>query len=58
MDGMNVDLNKILSASESDVCDCGERQTISHLMTCGDALNCTWAELAIPTLACVNCAKH
>ena len=21
-------------------CDCGERQTMSHLMTCGDAPNC------------------
>ena len=31
---------------------------MSHLVTCGDALNCTWTHLAIPTLAGVNCAKH
>ena len=40
------------------VCDCGERQTMSHLMTCGDAPNCRWTDLAFPTLAGVNCAKH
>ena len=27
-------------------------------MTCVDAPNCTWTDLAIPTLAGVNCAKH
>ena len=32
--------------SHTDVCDCGERQTMSHLMTCGDAPNCTWTDLA------------
>ena len=31
---------------------------MSHLMTCGDAPNCTWKELAKSTLAGVNCAKH
>ena len=40
------------------VCDCGKRQTMSHLMTCGDAPNYTWTDLAFPTLAGVNCAKH
>ena len=49
---------KIWRLSHTDVCDCGERQTMSHLMTCVDAPNCTWADLAIPTLAGVNCAKH
>ena len=29
-----------------------------HLMTCGDAPNCTWAVLTIPTLAGVNCAQR
>ena len=38
--------------------DCGERQTMSHLMTCGDAPNCTCTDLAMPTLAGVNCAKQ
>ena len=38
--------------------DCGERQTVSLLMTCVDAPNCTWTDLAMPTLAGVNCAKH
>ena len=33
-------------------------QTMYHLMTCGDAPNCTWTDLAFPTLAGVNCAKH
>ena len=40
------------------ISDCGERQTMSHLMTCVDAPNCTWIDLAMPTLAGVNCAKH
>ena len=33
---------------------------MSHLMTCeeSDALNCTWAEMAIPTLAVVRRAIH
>ena len=38
--------------------DCGEGRTMSHLMTCVDAPNCTWTDLAMPTLAGVNCAKH
>ena len=44
---------KMWKLSHADVCDCGERQTMSHLMTC-----CTWTDLAFPTLAGVNCAKH
>ena len=40
--------------SHTDVCDCGERQTMSHLMICVDAPNCTWTDLAMPTLAGVN----
>ena len=32
---------KMWKLSHTDVCDCGERQTMSHLMTCGDAPNCT-----------------
>ena len=31
---------------------------MSHLMTCGDDPNCTWTDLAFPTLAGVNYAKH
>ena len=38
----------------SNRCDCEERQTMSHLMTCDDAPNCTWTDLAILTLADVN----
>ena len=49
---------KMWKLSHTDVCDCGERQTMSHLMACGDAPNCTWTDLAFPTLAGVNCAKH
>ena len=44
--------------SHTDVCDCGERQTMSNRMTCVDAPNCTWIDLAMPTLAGVNCVKH
>ena len=29
-----------------------------HIMIRGDASNCTWTDLAIPTFAGVNCAKH
>ena len=39
------------------VCDCGERLTMSHLMTCVDAPNCSWTDLAMAILAGVNCAK-
>ena len=39
-------------------CERQEKQTMFHLMTCVDAPNCTWADLAIPTLAGVNYAKH
>ena len=49
---------KMWKLSHTDVCDCGERRTMSNLMTCGDAPNCTWTDLAFPTLAGVNCAKH
>ena len=49
---------KMWKLSHTDVRDCGERQTMSHLMTCVDAPNCTWTDLAIPTLADVTCAKH
>ena len=35
--------------SHTDVCDCVERQTMSHLMTCGDVPNCTLTDMAIPT---------
>ena len=45
---------KMWKLSHTDVCDCGERQTMSHLMTCVDAPNCTWTDLATPTLAGVN----
>ena len=31
---------------------------MSNLMTCGDAPNCMWTDLAMPTLAGVNCANH
>ena len=30
---------------------------MSHRMTCVDAPNCTWTDLAMPILAGVNCAK-
>ena len=46
---------KTWQLSHADVCDCGERQTMHHIMTCGDAPNCTWTDLAMPTLAGVNC---
>ena len=32
--------------------------TMYHLMTFGDAHNCTWTDLATPTIAGVNYAKH
>ena len=39
---------KMWKLSHTDVCGSGERQTMSHIMTCGDAPNCTWADLDIP----------
>ena len=48
---------KMWKLSHTDVCDCGERQTMCHLMSCGDAPDRTWAHLAMPTLADINCAK-
>ena len=51
---------KVWKLSHTYVCVCVERQTMSHLMTCeeSDALNCTWSEMAIPTLAVVRRAIH
>ena len=49
---------KMWKLSHTDVCDCGERQTMSHLITRGDVPNCTWTDLAMPTFVSVNCAKH
>ena len=37
---------------------CSHSLYMYHLMTCGDAPNCTWTDLAMPTLAGVNCAKQ
>ena len=31
---------------------------MSHPMTCVDVPNCTWTDMAMPTLVGVNCAKH
>ena len=50
--------DKMRKLSHTDVCDCGERLTMSHLMTCVDAPDCTWTDMAMPTLAGVNCAKY
>ena len=49
---------KMWKLCHTDVFECGERQTMYHLTTGGDAPNCTWEDLAIPTLAGVNCTKH
>ena len=49
---------KMWKLSHTDVCECEERQSMYHLMTCGDAHNFMWTDLAIPTLAGVNCATH
>ena len=49
---------KMWKLSQTDVCDCGEGQHMSHLTKCGDAPNCMLTDLAMPTLAGVNCAKH
>ena len=38
---------KMWRLSHADVCDYGEKQTMYHLMTCGDAPNCTWTDMAI-----------
>ena len=51
-------MTKMWKLSHTEVCACGKRQTMSHPMTCVDAHNCTWTDLAMPTLAGVNCAKH
>ena len=34
------------------------RQTMSHLISCVDAPNCTWTDLAMPTLAGVNTGRN
>ena len=36
---------KMWKLSHTGVSDYGERQTMSHLMTFGDAPNCMWADL-------------
>ena len=32
-------MTKMWKLSHTDICDCGESQTMSHIMTCGDAPN-------------------
>ena len=49
---------KMWKLSHTDVCDCGERQTMSHLMTCGDAPNCTWTDLALPVSTVPNTGRN
>ena len=39
--GLCLAMVKMWKLSHTDACDCGERETMSHLMTCGDAPNCT-----------------
>ena len=51
-------MRKMWKLSHTDVCDCGKRQTVSRVMTCVDAPNRTSEDLAIPTIAGVNCAKN
>ena len=50
--------DKMYKFCHTDVRECGDKQTMCHLMTCGDTLNTKWAYLAIPTLTGVNCAKY
>ena len=38
---------KMWKLSNTDDCDCRERQTMSHLMTCGDAPNWTWTSILL-----------
>ena len=58
--GRCLAMMKMWKLSNTDACDCMERQTrpMSHLMTCGDATNCTWTDLAMPNPAGINSAKH
>ena len=46
---------KMWKLSHTDVCDCGERQTMFHLMTCVDAPNCTWTDLDRHPCRCQLC---
>ena len=39
---------KMWKLSHTYLCDCGERKTMNHPMTCGDARNCPYTYLAIP----------
>ena len=52
---------KMWKLSHTDVCDCGERQTMSHLMTCGDAPNArgpTWLFQPMPVSTVPNTGRN
>ena len=41
-----------------DTCSCGAVQTMSHLLQCDDAPQCSPRDLAEPTPSAVTCARH
>ena len=50
LQSVKSDHDENVKISDTDVCDREERETMSHLMTGGDAPNCTWTDLAIQPL--------
>ena len=52
---------KMWKLSHTDVCECGERQTMSHLMTCGDApiaRGQTWLFQPLPVSTVPNTGRN
>jgi len=44
--------------TSTDTCECGNRQTMDHLMACPLAPTCTYADLNEHTDAAMACAKN
>ena len=44
--------------TSSDTCECGQLQTMEHIMRCRQAPQCTGDDLAEPNAAVLACANH
>lgn len=51
-------LMKAWNYTTEDTCSCGSVQTMSHLLECVDAPQCSTEDLAEPTPSAVACARY
>ena len=56
--GRSKHLLKTWKIISTDMCDCGTQQTMKHLLSCSQAPNCSFDDLAEPTDTAVACAAY